>query len=118
MSMEAGAEAVDLARGLGDDQVLVAALHGAHTSLLNVSHLKERLVVSREVIDVSRTVGDRENTLRGLQSRIFDLIQAARVDEAKACLVELKQIADEIRQPFFTHFWMGWSASFAQMPAR
>jgi hypothetical protein len=32
--------------------------------------------------------------------------------------VELKQIAEEIRQPFFTHFWVGWSASFAQMEAR
>ena len=118
LSMEAGAEAVDIARGLGDDEVLAAALHGAHTSLLNVSHLEERLGVSREVIDVSRTRGNRESTLRGLQSRIFDLVQAARVDEARACLVELKQIADEIRQPFFTHYWVGWSASFAQMEGR
>jgi hypothetical protein len=67
--MEAGAEAVDIARGLGDDEVLAAALHGAHTSLLNVSHLGERLAVSEEVIAVSRRQGDRESTLRGLQSR-------------------------------------------------
>jgi tetratricopeptide (TPR) repeat protein len=45
-------------------------------------------------------------------------VQAARVEEARACLVELKQIADEIRQPIFTHFWVGWSASFAQMEGR
>jgi DNA-binding SARP family transcriptional activator len=118
LSMEAGAEAVDIARDLGDDEVLAAALHGAHTSLLNVSHLEQRLEVSAEVIEVSRRHGDRENTLRGLQSRIFDLIQAARLDEARACLVELKQIADEIRQPIFEHFWVGWSGSFAQMDGR
>ena len=39
LSMEAGAEAVDIARELGDDRVLAAALSGAHTSLLHVAHL-------------------------------------------------------------------------------
>jgi tetratricopeptide (TPR) repeat protein len=46
------------------------------------------------------------------------MIVAARVDEARACLEELKQIADEVRQPFFAHFAVGWSASFAQMEGR
>jgi hypothetical protein len=118
LSMEAAAEAVDIARDLGDDQALAAALHGAHTSLLHVAHLEQRLGVSEEVIEVSRRQGDRESTLRGLQSRIFDMIVAARVDEARACLEELKQIADEVRQPFFAHFAVGWSASFAQMEGR
>ena len=118
ISMEAAAEAVDIARALGDDSALAAALHGAHTSLLHVAHLEQRVGVGVEVIEVSRRAGLRESVLRGLQSHIFDLVQAARVDEARACLEELTRLAEEIRQPMFQHFAVGWSASFAQMEGR
>ena len=117
-SMEAAAEAVDIARALGDDEALAAALHGAHTSLLHVAHLEDRLGVSAEVIEVSRRIGHRESILRGLQSRVFDLIQAGRVDEARGLLEELTELAEETRQPIFRHFAVGWSASFAQMEGR
>ena len=118
LSMEAAAEAVDIARDLGDDRVLTAALQGGHTSLLHAAHLADRLAVSAEVIEVSRRAHDRDGTMMGLQDRIFDLIQSARVDEARACHEELKQIAAEVHQPFFAHFAVGWSASFAQMEGR
>ncbi|HZO07863.1 MAG TPA: AAA family ATPase, partial [Myxococcota bacterium] len=118
ISMEAGAEAVDIARALGDDEALAAALHGAHTSLLHVAHLQDRLGVSAEVIEVSRRIGHRESTMRGLQSRLFDLVQAGRVDEARMRLEELTELAEETRQPIFRHFAVGWSASFAQMEGR
>jgi len=118
LSMEAGAEAVDIARELGDDHVLTAALQGAHTSLLHAAHLSDRLAVSAEVIEVSTRAHDRAGTLMGLQDRIFDLIQSGRIDEARACHEELKQVADELRQPFFAHFAVGWSGSFAQMEGR
>jgi len=118
LSMEAGAEAVDIARELGDDRVLTAALQGAHTSLLHAAHLSDRLAVSAEVIEVSRRAHDRAGTLMGLQDRIFDLIQSGRIVEARAHHEELKQVADELRQPFFAHLAVGWSASFAQMEGR
>jgi len=118
ISMEAAAEAVDIARALGDDQALAAALHGAHTSLLHPAHLHQRLEVSAEVIQVSKRIGHRESTLRGLQSRVFDLIQAGRLGHARACLEELTEVAEETRQPIFQHFAVGWSASFAQMEGR
>jgi tetratricopeptide (TPR) repeat protein len=54
----------------------------------------------------------------GLQDRIFDLIQSGRIVEARAHHEELKQVADELRQPFFAHLAVGWSASFAQMEGR
>ncbi len=40
------------------------------------------------------------------------------MDEARACLEELTRLAEEIRQPMFQHFAVGWSASFAQMEGR
>jgi len=116
--MEAAAEAVDIARDLGDDQVLAAALQGAHTSLLHVSHLEQRLGVGAEVIEVASRLPDRQVTLQGLQNRIFDMIQCGRVDDARAALAALTEIAEEVRQPFFAHFAVGWSASFAQMEGR
>ncbi|HEX6653487.1 MAG TPA: AAA family ATPase [Thermoleophilaceae bacterium] len=118
VSMEAAAEAVDIARALGDDQALAAALHGAHTSLLHAAHLEQRLVIGVDVIEVSKRIGHRESTMRGVHSRIFDMLQACRVDEARALLQELTQLADETRQPMFKHFAVGWSASFAQGEGR
>jgi DNA-binding SARP family transcriptional activator len=118
VSMEAAAESVDIARALGDDEALAAALHGAHTSLLHVAHLEQRLDVGAEVIAVSRRMGHRESTMRGLQSRIFDMIQGGRIDDARAILEELTELADETRQPMFKHFAVGWSAAFAQMEGR
>jgi DNA-binding SARP family transcriptional activator len=117
-SLEHARESVQIASDLGDDHVLVDALAGSHVSMLHIRHLKERLVVSDELIRISKQIGDRERTLQGLQARVFDLLQAGEIAGAKEALGELAAIAREVRQPLFEHFAVGWSAAFAQMEGR
>jgi hypothetical protein len=111
-------EAVQLAHDLGDQHVLYDALAGSHVSMLHISHLPERLIVSDEMIRLSRQIGDRERTLQGLHARILDLIQAGEIASAKEALDELSAIAAGVHQPLFEHFAVGWSAAFAQMEGR
>ncbi|HMJ94543.1 MAG TPA: AAA family ATPase [Thermoleophilaceae bacterium] len=111
-------EAVQIAHDLADDHVLVDALAGSHVSMLHIRHLPERLIVSDELIRISRQIGDRERTLQGLHARIFDLIQTGEIRAAREALDELSSIAAEVRQPLFEHFAVGWSATFAQMDGR
>ena len=117
-SLSLAREAVQIAHDLADDHVLADALAGYHVSMLHIRHLEERLVVSDELIRISRQIGDRERTLQGLHARIFDLIQAGEVADAKRALEELSELAQEVRQPLFAHFAVAWSATLAQMEGR
>ena len=76
--------------------------------------------MSAEVIEVSRRAHDRAGDLdAALQDRIFDLIQSGRHRRgASRTTRSSSRLADELRQPFFAHFAVGWSASFAQMEGR
>ena len=117
-SLAVAREAVQIAHDLGDDHVRVAALAGNHVSLLHIRHLSERLIVSDELIRISRQIGDRERILQGLHARILDLIQAGEIGAAKEALNELSALAREVRQPLFEHFAVAWLAAFAQMEGR
>ena len=117
-SLAHAADAVRLAEDLGDDQVLADALAGRHVSLLHAAHLEERLAVSHDLIQLGRRMRDKERTLQGLHARIYDLIQAGEILAAKDALAELAALADEVRQPLFAHFAVGWTGALAQMEGR
>jgi tetratricopeptide (TPR) repeat protein len=117
-ALELSAQAVQSAAELADDQVLFDVLMCRHTALLHVSDLEERLVASDELVRMSIEMHDSDRTLQGLQARVFDLIEAGRIEVARECLSGLAEIAAEVRQPLFVHFAVGWAASFAQMEGR
>ena len=117
-SLARAREAVEIAQELGDDHVLADTLAGYHVSLLHIGHLRDRLVLSEELIQISKQIGDRERTLQNLQRRVLDLAEAGYIDGAKDVLAELAALADEVRQPLFVHFAVAWSATFAQMDGR
>jgi DNA-binding SARP family transcriptional activator len=117
-SMELAAQAVQIARDLGDSRALAAATAARHGSLLHIAHLEERLEVSAELIRMARALRDPVRLQMALQTRTFDLTQAGRMEAARATHQELTEIATASRQPMFTHFAVGWEASFAQMEGR
>ncbi len=53
-----------------------------------------------------------------LQARTFDLLQAGYVADARTYASELAALAEDVRQPLYAHFAVGWSASLAQMEGR
>ena len=110
--------AVEIAQELGDQHVLADALAGYHVALLHIKYLRDRLVLSEELIQISKQIGDRERTLQNLQARVLDLVEAGYIAAAKDVHAELSSLAQEARQPLFVHFAVAWSAAFAQMEGR
>jgi tetratricopeptide (TPR) repeat protein len=69
------AEAVDMARRVGDPATLATALHSRHVALWGPRHLDERLAIASEIIRLAETAGDKEQAARGRHFRIVDLLE-------------------------------------------
>jgi DNA-binding SARP family transcriptional activator len=113
-SIALSAEAVALARTLGDEQVLAAALAGRHVSLLHVAHVDERMRVTREILE---TAGPRLE-MQTLQARIYDRLTLGDVIGARQDLDRLDALAGALREPLFAHFVVGWRCTMAQIEGR
>jgi DNA-binding SARP family transcriptional activator len=117
-SMALASEAVTLARGLGDDQVLAAALAGRHVSLLHVEHVEARIAILREILALADRAADPRLEMQALHSQIFDLLTLGDVHRARQDLERLGALAGTLRDPLYVHFTVGWSCAFAQIDGR
>jgi DNA-binding SARP family transcriptional activator/tetratricopeptide (TPR) repeat protein len=109
------AEALAVAREVGDQHALAAALESRHAALLSIEHLDERLRLSQELIDLAVGVGERELEALGRHWRIYDLLEAAWLDEARRERQALDALVEELRQPLYQHFSVGWAVVWAQL---
>jgi DNA-binding SARP family transcriptional activator len=106
-------EALAMARGLGDDDVLVAALLARHGTRLDVRHLDERLSLSEEL--AAREGGHRELSAECRQWRIYDLLEADQHEAARREQLALDALAVELRQPLFHSIAAGWRGVWAEL---
>jgi DNA-binding SARP family transcriptional activator len=106
------AEAVDMARRVGDADALLTALMARHVVLLHASHLDERL----SIIDAVLTLGGRPAVLAHAQQwRVYDLCEAARIEEAREQHLRLVEMSNMLRQPMFALAATGWQGVFAAL---
>ena len=108
-------DALRMAKRLGDPETRVAALQSRHAALLHVSHLDERLALADEILALASEVGVRELEALGRHWRIYDLLEAGDVDEARLEHAALTALAETLRQPLYKHFARGWDVVWAQM---
>ena len=108
-------EALRLAHEDGDPHAQAAALESRHAALLSIEHLDERLSLSQELVGLAQREHDRELEALGRHWRIYDLLEAAEMDEAQRERDALEALADELRQPLYLHFAVGWKVVWAQM---
>jgi DNA-binding SARP family transcriptional activator len=106
------AEAVEMARRLGDTDALLTALMARHVVLLNVAHLDERLRIIDEVLAVS---GDARVLVHAQQWRVYDLCEAARIDEARTQHLRFLEMSQMLRQPLVSLAAAGWQGVFAAL---
>jgi DNA-binding SARP family transcriptional activator len=114
-SLRLAEEAVALARPLGDDVVLTAALAGRHVSLLHVEHVEERVRVGEELLARTR---DPRVEMQAVHGRVYDRLSVGDVAGAREDLARLDRLARARREPLFEHFVVGWSCMFAQLDGR
>jgi DNA-binding SARP family transcriptional activator/KaiC/GvpD/RAD55 family RecA-like ATPase len=110
---ELSAEALAMARRLGDEKVLLAALMARHTTLLHVEHLDERLELSEELMRLRvvrpELLADRHTW------RLFDLVQAGDLGAARGDQARLESLAKTMRQPQWHSIAAGWCGMWAEL---
>jgi len=114
--VKAGAEAIAMARRLGDDAALAFALACDHTAISNPAHLQERLAVSTELITVGERLGQSELALVGHVHRACDLLEQAQVADARREAGIAAGIVDALGQPMHRYFVM-WLQSTLELLA-
>jgi class 3 adenylate cyclase len=107
------AEAIAMARRIGDDDALAFALANAHTALSDPGHLDARLTVSTELVAVSERAGNPELAYIGHVHRACDLLELTRVEDARRSARAAVEIVDDLGQPMQRYFVM-----WLQSPSR
>ena len=98
------AAGVDMARRLGDDEALAFCLACRHTAIFDPGHLDDRLQDAAELIEVGARIGNPEFVLTGHVHRACDLLESARVDEAREEAVVAATLVEELGQPALRYF--------------
>src|SRR5262249_50391881 len=69
------ADAVAMARRVGDQSTLAYALSARHAVLMAPDHLDERLATATEVLALADAMNDAEIALRGHSLRLYDVLE-------------------------------------------
>ena len=112
------AEALAMARRLGDAATIAAALRSVATARWLPQQFAARMRVAREAEHLAETIGDRERVLEAASWRLFDLMELgdlpARAHEFEAYM----KLADEVRQPFYQYIGVSSRAMMALFEGR
>ena len=117
-SVALSAQAIAMARRLGDEDALIHALAGRHTALLHCDHLDERLAVGEEWLTLATAAEHGDVRAQALHWRIFDLVELGDMDAARRHHSELSELAERLRQPLYRHFAAAWEAKWLEMAGR
>jgi AAA ATPase-like protein len=98
---EMSAQAVEIARRVGDAGALASVLSARHLALWGPENLGERLDAASEVVRLGGSEGDRELALRGRVWRLADQMERGDVTAADGDLDLLMSHADELHDPLY-----------------
>jgi tetratricopeptide (TPR) repeat protein len=94
-----GAQALQMARRLGEPSTLVYALQGYISSHLSPEFTPQQLELAREVVVTAQEAGDVERVIEGHQLHIEASIELGDISSAHADLEEMMRLAEDLRQP-------------------
>jgi hypothetical protein len=110
---ELSAEGIAMARRLGDEELLLAALLARHATLLHVRHLDERLELSEEFMRLR--AARPELMAERHQWRLYDLLESSDVEAARAEQPQLDALTKRMRQPQWQSIAAGWRGIWAEL---
>ena len=73
---------------------------------------------ARSCWTLAARIEERELEALGHHWRIYDLLEAGRVEDARTAHRALNTLAAALRQPLYNHFAVGWEVVWAQMAGR
>jgi predicted ATPase/DNA-binding SARP family transcriptional activator len=93
------AEAIELARGVGDAGALVYALDGRACAITGPDNVAERLALSTELCALAERLDDLQETVHGNVHRYLAHLELGNPDEAVRSLEAATRAAERLRQP-------------------
>jgi DNA-binding winged helix-turn-helix (wHTH) protein/tetratricopeptide (TPR) repeat protein len=94
-------QALDLARGSGDTEALLAALAARAWAIIGPDHARERLPLARELLALAERANHAEMQLSALESEIRSYLAVGDMAEADRAIEVYRRIAESLRQPVF-----------------
>jgi DNA-binding SARP family transcriptional activator len=94
-----GAEALEMARRIGDPSALADALSGYINSQLSPDFPPRQVALATELVDVAVEAGDLERAVEGYQYHVESSIELGDLTSAHADLDAMTRLAEELRQP-------------------
>jgi len=110
-------EALTAGRRVGG-RALLEALGARRVALWSPDHTEERLAIADELIAESRSQGDREAELQGVNWRVVDLLELGRGAEVQAAIDEHERLAGELRLLAYAWYVPLWRAMLALLAGR
>lgn len=107
------AEAVAMARRVGDGRALTFALSSRHLALWGPANVEERLAVAGEVVRLATAIGDVERVLQGRVWQVVDFLELGDIQAVDVGIALCERLAAELRQPGYV--W--WTEIFRAMRA-
>jgi DNA-binding SARP family transcriptional activator len=93
------AQAVEIARGIGDPATLAYVLDGHYSAIMWPETPKQRLTIADEIIALAQQVADRERATAGRVYRVIANMELGRMSEAEKELQIIAEEAAALRQP-------------------
>jgi DNA-binding SARP family transcriptional activator len=94
-----GAQALEMARRIGEPSTLAYALLGYISSRHSPDFTPEQVELARELIQAAREAGELERAVEGYETHLESSIELGDVSEAYADLEAMANLAEELRQP-------------------
>ena len=115
---ELAAEAIAMARRLGEASGLAAALMGRHAALLHAEHTQERRMIGEQALAMASELGDVELGALGRHWLLYDLAEMGDLEEARRRQAELDVLAEELHQPLYRHSSLAWRCVWEGLAGR
>jgi DNA-binding SARP family transcriptional activator len=93
------AEAVEMARRIGDPSTLAYALQGRCMAIFWPENPEERIAIANELLQLAENVGDREQAAAARYYRMMFQLELGDMPAVSAGLDEYALLAEELRQP-------------------
>ncbi len=115
---EPAAEALGMARRLGEAGALAAALMGRHAALLDAEHAHERRRLGEEALAVAGELEALELAALTRHWLVYDLAELGDLQEARRRHAELELVANELQQPLYRHSSLAWRCVWSTLDGR
>ncbi len=95
-------EAIDMALRLGEPEALVEALHAQHWATLRPDSVRDRLENAHQTLLVATGAAEQEAAFLARHARLHCFLELFDAEGFDTELAAMEQLADRIRQPFYT----------------